>query len=208
MVREREAFIARTNEKAKTIMDRAGARAKEMVSEANIIAEAVEEDDDIVMPVDERGRDHPLVALWRRSAAPAVAAPVADEAVAHALRRNALVELALLTAVVIQVCRLQQQLFEQRHKHQVRADITVFSVIDNEHELFFEQAWVDRVTYPPAAGNPEVQLHVPVIVPRQRCDARKVFDQLHSDIYAASFWQGLQEGLPAQTTEAGCAGCR
>jgi hypothetical protein len=43
MVREREAFIARTNEKAKSIMDRAGARAKEMVSESNIIAEAVEE---------------------------------------------------------------------------------------------------------------------------------------------------------------------
>lgn len=43
MVREREAFIARTNEKAKGIMDRASERAKEMVSESNIIAEAVEE---------------------------------------------------------------------------------------------------------------------------------------------------------------------
>jgi hypothetical protein len=43
MVREREAFIARTNEKAKAVMDRAGLRAKEMISESNIIAEAVEE---------------------------------------------------------------------------------------------------------------------------------------------------------------------
>lgn len=43
MVREREAFIARTNEKAKAIMDRSQAKAKEMVSESNIIAEAVEE---------------------------------------------------------------------------------------------------------------------------------------------------------------------
>jgi hypothetical protein len=43
MVREREAFIARTNEKARAIMDRTSARAREMVSESNIIAEAVEE---------------------------------------------------------------------------------------------------------------------------------------------------------------------
>jgi len=43
MVREREAFIGRTNEKAKALMDRAGVRAKELVSESNIIAEAVEE---------------------------------------------------------------------------------------------------------------------------------------------------------------------
>ena len=42
MVREREAYIARTNEKAKAAMDRANARAKELVSESNIIAEAVE----------------------------------------------------------------------------------------------------------------------------------------------------------------------
>ncbi len=43
MVREREAFISRTNEKARVIMDRTNARAKEMVSESRIIAEAVEE---------------------------------------------------------------------------------------------------------------------------------------------------------------------
>ena len=43
MVREREAFVARTNEKAKAAMDRAAVRAKELVSESNIIAEAVEE---------------------------------------------------------------------------------------------------------------------------------------------------------------------
>lgn len=43
MVREREAFIGRTNEKAKAIMDRTNLRARELVSESNIIAEAVEE---------------------------------------------------------------------------------------------------------------------------------------------------------------------
>lgn len=43
MVREREAFIARTNEKAKAAMDRAAVHARELVSESNIIAEAVEE---------------------------------------------------------------------------------------------------------------------------------------------------------------------
>ncbi len=43
MVREREAFIARTNEKARDIVEKARARAAEMVSESRIMAEAVEE---------------------------------------------------------------------------------------------------------------------------------------------------------------------
>ena len=38
-----------------------------------------EEQDDIVMPVDPRGRDHPLVALWRRSTAAVVAEAVQEE---------------------------------------------------------------------------------------------------------------------------------
>lgn len=43
MVREREAFIARTNEKAREIIDRARQEADVLVSESNIVAEAVEE---------------------------------------------------------------------------------------------------------------------------------------------------------------------
>ncbi|MFQ5523230.1 MAG: hypothetical protein ACE5F5_06585 [Acidimicrobiia bacterium] len=43
MVREREAFIARTNEKAREIIDAARSEADRLVSDSNIIAEAVEE---------------------------------------------------------------------------------------------------------------------------------------------------------------------
>jgi hypothetical protein len=43
MVREREAFIARTNEKARDLIDRARKEAEELVAESSIVAEAVEE---------------------------------------------------------------------------------------------------------------------------------------------------------------------
>jgi 5-methylthioribose kinase len=43
MVREREAFIARTNEKAREIVDKARKEADALVAESNIVAEAVEE---------------------------------------------------------------------------------------------------------------------------------------------------------------------
>ncbi|MEA1904116.1 MAG: hypothetical protein U9N56_11405 [Actinomycetota bacterium] len=43
MVREREAFIARTNEKARETMDKARTEADVLVSDSNIVAEAVEE---------------------------------------------------------------------------------------------------------------------------------------------------------------------
>lgn len=43
MVREREAFIARTNEQAREIVDKARKEADELVSDSNIVAEAVEE---------------------------------------------------------------------------------------------------------------------------------------------------------------------
>lgn len=43
MVREREAFIARTNEKAQDIIDKARVEARRLVSESTIVAEAVEE---------------------------------------------------------------------------------------------------------------------------------------------------------------------
>ena len=43
MIREREAFVARTNERARSIVDRAKTRAEEMVSESHVLAEAVEE---------------------------------------------------------------------------------------------------------------------------------------------------------------------
>jgi len=43
MVREREAFVARTNEKAREMLDRARQRSEQMVSESYIVKEAVEE---------------------------------------------------------------------------------------------------------------------------------------------------------------------
>lgn len=43
MVREREAFIARTNENAHEIVDRSRKEADELISNSNILAEAVEE---------------------------------------------------------------------------------------------------------------------------------------------------------------------
>lgn len=43
MVREREAFIARTNEKSREIIDNARTEADSLVSESNIVKEAVEE---------------------------------------------------------------------------------------------------------------------------------------------------------------------
>jgi len=43
MVREREAFIARTNERAKEITDKAQAESRRLVSDTQILSEAVEE---------------------------------------------------------------------------------------------------------------------------------------------------------------------
>ncbi|MGA7097364.1 MAG: hypothetical protein WB245_07330 [Acidimicrobiia bacterium] len=43
MVREREAFIARTNEKSREMVDRARKEADQLVADSNIVAEAVEE---------------------------------------------------------------------------------------------------------------------------------------------------------------------
>lgn len=43
MVREREAFIARTNERADEIIDRAKSESRRLVSESYVLAEAVEE---------------------------------------------------------------------------------------------------------------------------------------------------------------------
>lgn len=43
MVRERESFVARTNEKAREMLDRARLRSDELVSESYIVKEAVDE---------------------------------------------------------------------------------------------------------------------------------------------------------------------
>ncbi len=48
MVREREAFIARTNERAQEIIDRAKSESRRMVSESYVLAEAVEEANTLV----------------------------------------------------------------------------------------------------------------------------------------------------------------
>jgi molybdopterin-guanine dinucleotide biosynthesis protein A len=44
------------------------------------LVSASEGTDDLVFPVDPSGRDHPLVALWRRNAEPAVARALAERA--------------------------------------------------------------------------------------------------------------------------------
>jgi len=43
MVREREKYVARTNERAREMLSKAKSRSEEMVSESHIVAEAVEE---------------------------------------------------------------------------------------------------------------------------------------------------------------------
>ncbi len=48
MVREREAFVARTNERAREVMDKARSQAAEMVSDSYIVKEAVEEANELV----------------------------------------------------------------------------------------------------------------------------------------------------------------
>ena len=56
MVRERDAFVARTNEKAKELMDEARARSAEMVSDSYIVKEAVQEANALVRNAETEGR--------------------------------------------------------------------------------------------------------------------------------------------------------
>jgi division protein CdvB (Snf7/Vps24/ESCRT-III family) len=56
MVRERESYIARTNEKAREVLSKAKTRAEEMVSESSIVAEAVEEANRLVRSAESEGR--------------------------------------------------------------------------------------------------------------------------------------------------------
>lgn len=56
MIREREAFVARTNEKAHAITDRAKERAQELVSESHVLAEAVEEANILVRNAEDEAR--------------------------------------------------------------------------------------------------------------------------------------------------------
>ncbi len=48
MVREREAFVSRTNEKARELLEKAQARSRELVSDSYIVQEAVEEANKLV----------------------------------------------------------------------------------------------------------------------------------------------------------------
>lgn len=56
MVREREAFIARTNEKGRQIVERAQERSRELVSESHVLAEAVEEANALVRQAEGEAR--------------------------------------------------------------------------------------------------------------------------------------------------------
>ncbi len=56
MVRERDTFVARTNEQVREMVSRARQKAEEMVSETNIIAEATEEANILVRRAEDLGR--------------------------------------------------------------------------------------------------------------------------------------------------------
>lgn len=56
MVREREAFVARTNERARELMDKARERSREMVSDSHIVKEAVEEANQLVRNAESQAR--------------------------------------------------------------------------------------------------------------------------------------------------------
>ncbi|MDH3731013.1 MAG: hypothetical protein OES13_07820 [Acidimicrobiia bacterium] len=56
MVRERDAFVSRTNEKAKELMDAARERSGEMVSQSYIVKEAVEEANTLVRNAETEAR--------------------------------------------------------------------------------------------------------------------------------------------------------
>ncbi len=54
MVREREVFVARTNERVRDLVQRARQKADQMVSDTNIIAEATEEANILVRRAEDR----------------------------------------------------------------------------------------------------------------------------------------------------------
>ncbi len=56
MVRERDAFVSRTNEKAKQLMEQAQARSRELVNESYIVKEAVEEANSLVRNAETEAR--------------------------------------------------------------------------------------------------------------------------------------------------------
>ena len=56
MVRERESYIARTNEKAREVLTKAKNRSEEMVAESSIVAEAVEEANRLVRTAENEAR--------------------------------------------------------------------------------------------------------------------------------------------------------
>lgn len=56
MIREREAFVARTNEKTKLMTERAQERARELVSDSHVLAEAVEEANVLVRNAENEAR--------------------------------------------------------------------------------------------------------------------------------------------------------
>ena len=55
MVREREAFVARTNEKARELLERARQRSEQMVSESYIVKEAVDEANSLIRRAEAEG---------------------------------------------------------------------------------------------------------------------------------------------------------
>ncbi len=71
---------------------------------------------------------------------------------------------------------LRQQLFEQRYEHQVRENVSVLGVIDDEDELLGEQPRVDRVADVPRSADAVIDLEVPMIIPGDGCHAIATFE--------------------------------
>ena len=67
---------------------------------------------------------------------------------------------------------LRQDTLEQTHEHDVGEHELILGVIEDVDELLLEQPRIDRVADASAARNGVVQLHVSVIVPRERRDPR------------------------------------
>ena len=68
MVREREAFVARTNEKARELLERARQRSEQMVSESYIVKEAVEEANSLIRRAEAEAHPDPPRGRGRRRA--------------------------------------------------------------------------------------------------------------------------------------------
>ena len=65
---------------------------------------------------------------------------------------------------------MRRQLFDQAGECQVEEHVARFGIADDEAHLIGKQPGIDRVQHGAAAGDAEIDLQMPVVVPRQRGD--------------------------------------